>query len=216
MCRVESHQAKLIRRGLKRQLSESAHPAADRASLLADANVAADSVPTLPEVYKHATYKRHRPGGETLTYEDLEAYVRANMRTPDCRDVQLWFVGPSISPQIVLPFSSDFLLSQVEGFLSRTTVVRLVLDFTHDMCSQRYKVGVVAALGVHYNNYEWHSTIIPICFCISATENFDAYSKLIRTWRIWGVTRRACADVSAKEPSKADTKSKHADNLAPT
>lgn len=91
-------QAKLIRRGLKRQLSESAHPAADRASLLAHASIAADSVPTLPEVYKHATYKRHRPGGETLTYEDLEAYAKANMRTPECRDVQLWFIDPSVSP----------------------------------------------------------------------------------------------------------------------
>lgn len=56
--------------------------------------------------------------------------------------------------------------------------VRLVVDFTHGICVERYKSGVQAMLGTHYVRGHWREKVLLFAF-VCCRETREAYTKLI-------------------------------------
>ena len=167
------------KRDLRRTLSMSEKPAAARATLVEEGKTPPELVPSLSSIRKHAAYERQRVQVHTETVEDLELFRQSRTPQSASKDTSMWFSNPQVSP-LILPFTSSFNLQEVVAFISRSPTINLVLDFTHDVCRQRYKVGVLAVLGTHFSQSEWKGTVIPLIFAVSEKENEAAYDLVVR------------------------------------
>ena len=80
----------------------------------------------------------------------------------------------------IIPFTCLFLLNEACRFISLGRGLRLVLDFTHDICQQRFKLGVVSIAAYHFVRGVWRSTVLPVFYCLSSKENTSAYLPLLQ------------------------------------
>eukprot|EP00972_Heterocapsa_arctica_P066142 9757871-Heterocapsa_arctica.AAC.1 len=44
------------------------------------------------------------------------------------------------------------------------------MDFTHDVCRQKFKLGAVCAVGMHFSKGVWRNTVVPGMFCVASKE----------------------------------------------
>ena len=85
----------------------------------------------------------------------------------------------SLDDQLTIPFSSKYLFDKGQAFIAKERSVRLVMDFIYDACSQGYKLGCVALLGLHFVKGEWKSTVIPLMFCVANVESTASYMAML-------------------------------------
>ena len=79
----------------------------------------------------------------------------------------------------IIPFSCLFLLTEAAWFLG-TGHVRLVVDFTHDVCQQKFKLGMVSFAGDHFVRGFCRSRVLPVFYCLSSKENTSACLPLLQ------------------------------------
>ena len=78
----------------------------------------------------------------------------------------------------IIPYSCEYLIKELADFLGKGRVLRLVVDFTHDVCRKKYKLGCLSAVAMHYSQGQWRNTVLPIAFCIAHRECSAAYLPL--------------------------------------
>ena len=54
------------------------------------------------------------------------------------------------------------------------------MDFTYNICEQKFKLGVLSFAAYHFVGGIWRSTVIPVFYCLSGKENTAAYLPLIQ------------------------------------
>ena len=98
-----------------------------------------------------------------IDVEGLEPLLRSFHRgdsTDICRPIVMHqFV--ELRRMVSVPFTTPFLLAEFAHLFQRADKVVLVFDFTHDMCSQRFKLGGLCAAGKHNVRGSWRNSPIP-------------------------------------------------------
>jgi hypothetical protein len=156
------------------------HPeglSAGRAAMLADDNLEHDPehMPSLTACTKYKSEQGIASRRESTTYrvEGLRATIDATPYHPGLT-AQTVFFQPDFTELTrftSIPFSTKFFLDEFVHFVSRCSgKVTLLFDFTHDICRQRFKLGLVAAMGTHYDRYMWRNSIVPAMCSIASKE----------------------------------------------
>ena len=55
----------------------------------------------------------------------------------------------------------------------------LVLDFTHDILFQFFKLGVISIASLNFTCEDWCNTVFPVTYCLARKENSAAYLPMI-------------------------------------
>ena len=82
-----------------------------------------------------------------------------------------------------VPFTCLWLLSLLKSFLEEGRKLRLVLDFTHKILHQSFKLGVISIACLHFSRGDWVNTVFPVFYCLSRNENSAAYLPLIQAFK---------------------------------
>lgn len=72
---------------------------------------------------------------------------------------------------IFIPLSAHYLLTQRRSFLQKYRNLHLVLDLTHDLCLQQFKLGGICLLGFHKDEVVVRTTAFTLRFFITNTES---------------------------------------------
>ena len=128
-------------------------------------------VPSLREVYQFKQECKQSPSAmqETTCVEKLEPWLREKNGTDGSAIVSQRFL--QLTHYTGIPFTCPYLLSVCHSFVARCVGrVHWCMDFTHDVCRQRFKLGCFALLGCHWSGGLWRSTALPLMFCIASKE----------------------------------------------
>ena len=80
----------------------------------------------------------------------------------------------------MIPYTVKYFLNEFISFAARGSSIRLTMDFTHDICNQKYKLGVISAVGCHFSQGQWRNTTLPIFYCLASSECSAAYLPLLQ------------------------------------
>jgi hypothetical protein len=159
----------------KRIAADGAGPTPGRMKLLRIADVEKDAAhfPSAREVtrWKSKSQGAERAASSTLTVEGLAPLVESVQYT-ESLEGHVVFYEPDFSEFhrfTCVPFSTTHFLDAFAAFTSRCSGdITLVYNFTHDVCRQRFKLGIIAAVGTHWDGTMWRNTVVP-GFCAIAS-----------------------------------------------
>ena len=131
-------------------------------------------VVTGAQCWKYKTMQQRQslvtePGGSR---EELAAFLQTKAYDQDAAQwkayVDLNFVD--LRGVTVIPFTTKYFVQSVVAFTARGGRLWSVIDFTHDVCKQHYKLGFFGFVGFHYVKWEWRMCVLPLMFCIASKE----------------------------------------------
>jgi len=175
-------------RELKRQASDIAKEIVDRGETVSAAKrrlssqgVDREAWPSDEQIYRRRAYvknQRARMAGLSKvpsTMEDVTQWVESHSKckatTPDTFFTQTSSVVHT-SGTFCLPFSWPAALQTATEVIKRSCdEVSLVLDATHDVCHQTYKLFGVSVAALHNIRGEWRDTAVPLCFAVMNEES---------------------------------------------
>ena len=137
-------------------------------------------------VYKHIyDTKKAERHPRTEGYERFLALLQRYVKRDDMKKHQMWTLDEFITRgwtgrNPAVPFTSDELVDQVVAYRARGYNLKVVKDFTHDTCRQKWKLGVIGILATHEVKGEFHSCMIPVAFSITPEESTHAYKTLLQ------------------------------------
>jgi len=132
-----------------------------------------ESLPSAAQVWRLRSGQRRVArafGG--VSREEFRANVEGRK---DARPGEAWALRPDLAranwEEPFAPLLSEALLAIGARFAGRTAgPLRLVVDATHDIALQKYKLVSAGFLGVHWHGDGWHTTFIPLAFCFARGE----------------------------------------------
>lgn len=173
------------KRTLKREISESGNPNAERTRII-ESGVPENVIPSLSSVYKHTfDARRATRHPQTRGYEHFRELLRQYVKRDDMEKHQMWTLEEFIqegwtAKNPAIPFTCDELIDQVVAYRARGINLKCVKDFTHDTCRQKWKLGVLGLLGLHEVKGEFCGTMIPIVFCLTPSESNHSYKMMLK------------------------------------
>ena len=118
---------------------------------------------------------------ETTSTPQLEELIASRQWVEGQEDVKTYCdVLRTDAEKKIFTFSTEFVIDAAIAFIAMSPPgsIHLVIDFTHDVCSQSYKLGLIGILCHHYVDGEWRKPLIPVGWCSAVKENKEAYHAL--------------------------------------
>lgn len=161
---------------MKHELARSSRPAAAMAE-------AEGPIPSLQSVYRHkaSEHSKTRSLRRTHTQEELGHFLAGMSMPNEETPTEVYCLDFEVGGDLFVPFTSLHNMRHCVNFAARGQQLRVVLDFTHDVCLQRLKLGVLAVLGQRFDHGVSHNAVLPVVFLISRREIAEGYSRLIKT-----------------------------------
>ena len=166
----------------KKALMASSSVSAAQTELLNDESIPAEYIPTPKAVYKAKSddNAKEQVFKELKLEEELKDFLKPYFTTPSVPTKVMVFEDfVRYANGIAVPFTCEYLLEDAKNFIAKGTKIRLVFDFTHKICCEGYKLGAMFLAGHHFDNHEWKTSGIPICFCVAKEENSAAYLNMV-------------------------------------
>ena len=85
----------------------------------------------------------------------------------------------------VVPFYADFFGDSLIALFAKHPgkLWPFILDFTHDNCLQKYKLGGIVFAGMHYEDADWSNTTVPGHVCLANEEGSFSYVPTIQSMK---------------------------------
>ena len=82
--------------------------------------------------------------------------------------------------QTMITYSSPFLIRQVVKMAQSVDEFAIVLDFTHDMTKEKFKIGTIALVCFHWDESRKRNaqTVVPFAFILADEERGEAHDLL--------------------------------------
>ena len=81
-----------------------------------------------------------------------------------------------------MPFTTRYLVGESCRVGNKGGQFQILIDFTHDISKEKFKLGAVSVIGHHYdeNHGQNSQTMVPIAYVLADQETGDAYSLLLK------------------------------------
>ena len=140
-------------------------------------------IPSAEHVYKHKSFLKAKTSLESVdlaeSRESLTSFVESidsDEKENECKCfVAQDFVTIS-SFMTIIPFTCFFLLNEAACLLGSENYVRVVLDLTHDIFQEKFKLGLLSFAAYHFVRGFWRSTVISVVSCSSSNENTSIFA----------------------------------------
>ena len=152
-----------------------------RKLLKADSDEKPEFVPEAGQIWrlKTSAAKISKVSDPTNFNDELAAELLKWGREPEMDLCKVWVSNDyvNLNGMVVVPFSTNFHTNEFKNYVARCgwNNIFFVLDFTHDVCRNKCKLGVLYGVGHHYVAREWRNTGVPAFFCVVNTEKTPAY-----------------------------------------
>ena len=92
--------------------------------------------------------------------EFLEQF--AECTTPDGCDVYVPVEHVNLHHVTAVPYTFRSLIDAAVVLCTTAQEIRMVMDFTHDACRKKFKLGVIGFAGMHFARGQWKDSIIAV------------------------------------------------------